>query len=133
MIERVSKGLAGFPMPPRGWPLVILLAIFILAGLVGHEPWKNDDAITIGVTADMLQRGHWLAPHLADRPYPDAPLYYWTAAVTGALFSWLLPLHDAIRLASGFWVALTLFLLYRAGRDPAGLAPAGLDPDGGRS
>ena len=124
MIERISKGLAGFPMPPRGWPLVILLAIFILAGLVGHEPWKNDDAITIGVTADMLQRGHWLAPHLADRPYPDAPLYYWTAAVTGALFSWLLPLHDAIRLASGFWVALTLFLLYRAGREWHSAEPA---------
>lgn len=104
-------------MPPRGWPLVVLLALFILAGLVGHDPWKNDDAITIGVTADMLQRGHWLAPHLADRPYPDAPLYYWTAAATGTLFSWLLPLHDAIRLASGFWVALTLFLLYRAGRE----------------
>ena len=84
MLERVSKGFGGFPMPPRGWPLVVLLALFILAGLVGHDPWKNDDAITIGVTADMLQRGHWLAPHLADRPYPDAPLYYWTAAATGA-------------------------------------------------
>lgn len=94
-----------------------LLAVFILAGLVGHDPWKSDDAITIGVVSDMLQRGHWLAPYLADRPYPDAPLYYWTAAVTGAVFSWLLPLHDAIRLASGLWVALTLFLLYRAGRE----------------
>lgn len=114
MIERVSNG---FPMPPRGWPLVALLVLFIIAGLIGHDPWKNDDAITIGVTFDMLQRGHWLAPYLADRPYPDAPLYYWTAALTGALFSWLLPLHDAIRLASGFWVALTLFLIYRAGRE----------------
>ncbi|MBI2306561.1 MAG: hypothetical protein HYU78_04590 [Rhodocyclales bacterium] len=94
-----------------------LLAVFVLAGLIGHDPWKSDDAITIGIVADMLQRGHWLAPYLADRPYPDAPLYYWTAALTGALFSWLLPLHDAIRLASGLWVALTLFLLYRAGRE----------------
>ncbi len=115
MIERIKR--SGFPLPPRGWPLVALLAVFILAGLIGHDPWKSDDAITIGVVSDMLQRGHWLAPHLADRPYPDAPLYYWTAAVTGFAFSWLLPLHDAIRLASGFWVALTLFLLYRAGRE----------------
>ncbi|MFC5300514.1 ArnT family glycosyltransferase [Azospira restricta] len=114
MIEPIKSG---FPLPPRGWPLVALLAVFILAGLIGHDPWKSDDAITIGVVADMLQRGHWLAPYLADRPYPDVPLYYWTAALTGALFSWLLPLHDAIRLASGFWVALTLFLLYRAGRE----------------
>lgn len=115
MIEPIKR--SGFPLPPRGWPLVALLAVFILAGLIGHDPWKNDDAVTIGVVADMLQRGHWLAPHLADRPYPDAPLYYWSAAVTGFAFSWLLPLHDAIRLASGFWVALILFLLYRAGRE----------------
>ena len=121
MNERISNG---FPLPPRGWPLVALLALFILAGLFGHDPWKNDDAVTIGVAADMLQRGHWLVPHLADRPYPDAPLYYWTAALTGALFSWLLPLHDAIRLASGLWVALTLFLLYRAGREWHGSEPA---------
>jgi 4-amino-4-deoxy-L-arabinose transferase-like glycosyltransferase len=121
MNERVSNG---FPLPPRGWPLVALLALFILAGLFGHDPWKNDDAVTIGVAADMLQRGHWLVPHLADRPYPDAPLYYWTAALTGALFSWLLPLHDAIRLASGLWVTLTLFLLYRAGREWHGSEPA---------
>jgi 4-amino-4-deoxy-L-arabinose transferase-like glycosyltransferase len=117
MFERTTNAFNGFPMPPRGWPLVVLLALFILAGLFGHDPWKNDDAITIGVTADMLQRGHWLLPHLADRPYPDAPLYYWTAALTGTLFSWAMPLHDAIRLASGLWVALTLFLLYRAGRE----------------
>jgi 4-amino-4-deoxy-L-arabinose transferase-like glycosyltransferase len=96
---------------------VALLVLFILSGLVGHEPWKGDDAISIGVVADMLARGHWLAPQLADQAWPAAPLYYWTAALTGALFSWLLPLHDAIRLASGLWVALILFLLYRAGRE----------------
>lgn len=121
MIERIARG---FPFPPRGWPLVALLAVFIFAGLIGHDPWKNDDAITIGVVADMLHRGHWLAPYLADQPYPDAPLYYWTAAFSGALFSLLLPLHDAIRLASGLWVALTLFLLYRAGREWHGDEPA---------
>lgn len=114
MIERIKSG---FPFPPRGWPLVALLAVFILAGLIGHDPWKPDDALTIGVAHDMLQRGHWLAPYLADRPFPDTPLYYWSAALTGALFSWLLPAHDAIRLASGLWVALTFFLLYRAGRE----------------
>jgi 4-amino-4-deoxy-L-arabinose transferase-like glycosyltransferase len=114
MIDRIKTG---FPFPPRGWPLVLLLAVFIVAGLIGHDPWKNDDALAIGIAADMLQRGHWLVPHLADHPYPDAPLYYWSAAITGGLLSWLLPLHDAIRLASGFWVALIFFLLYRAGRE----------------
>lgn len=106
-----------FPLPPRGWPLVLLLAVFIGTGLVGHDPWKNDDAITIGIVHDMILRGHWLLPHLADTPYPDAPLYYWSAALTASLFGWLLPGHDAIRLASGAWIALALWLLYRAGRE----------------
>jgi hypothetical protein len=44
----------------------------------------------------------WLALSLAGRPYPDAPLHYWVAAVNCShLFSWLLPLHEAARLASG--------------------------------
>lgn len=114
MIARVREG---FPFPPRGWPLVAMLALFLLTGLFGHEPWKNDDALTIGVVSDMLTRGHWLTPHLADRPYPDAPLYYWIAALAGAVFSLLLPLHDAVRLASGLCVALTLWLIYRASRE----------------
>lgn len=113
----MSQGFGTFPFPPRGWPLTVLLGLFIIAGLVGHEPWKSDDAVSIGVIVDMLQRGHWLTPHLADHAYPAPPLYYWTGALTGLLLSWALPLHDAIRLASGFWVALTLFLVYRAGRE----------------
>lgn len=117
MSERLLPGFSGFPLPPRGLPLVVLLALFILAGLVGHDPWKTDDAVSISIVVDMLRRGHWLIPHLAEQAYPAPPLYYWTAALTGSLFSWLLPLHDAIRLASGLWVALTLFLLYRAGRE----------------
>lgn len=68
MIKRITQG---FPFPPRGLPLVTLLLLFIVTGLIGHDPWKSDDAITIGVVTDMLQRGHWLAPYLADRPYPD--------------------------------------------------------------
>ncbi|MBW7900496.1 MAG: hypothetical protein H3C26_03410 [Rhodocyclaceae bacterium] len=112
-----GRFIHGFPFPPRGWPLAVLLALFVGTGLIGHDPWKGDDAISIGVVADMLARGHWLAPHLADQAYPAPPLYYWTAALTGALFSWLLPAHDAMRLASGLWVALILFLLYRAGRE----------------
>lgn len=107
----------GFPFPPRGWPLVLMLALFVGTGLIGHDPWKNDDALTIGVSIDMLWRGHWLTPFIADRPYPDAPLYYWIAAIGGALFGWLLPLHDAIRMSSALWVALSLWLVYRASRE----------------
>lgn len=114
--------------PPSGRALGVLLAIYILAGLTGHDPWKSDDAITIGIVHDMLSEAHWLTPHLAGSPYPDAPLYYWIAALTAKLFSWLLPLHDAARLASAAFTLLALtFILLTArelhGRENAAAAP----------
>jgi 4-amino-4-deoxy-L-arabinose transferase-like glycosyltransferase len=115
-------------MPPSGWSLAILLALYIFTGLVGHDPWKNEDAVTIGVVHTMVTNGDWLTPALAGRPYPDAPLYYWVAAVSSSLLSWLLPVHDAVRLASGVFTLLALaFILLAArelhGREQAPAAP----------
>ena len=39
----------GITLPPTGWVLAALLAIYIFSGLVGHDPWKHDDAISSGV------------------------------------------------------------------------------------
>ena len=96
----------GITLPPSGWVLAILLATYIFAGLIGHDPWKHDDAISIGVVHDILTSGQWLTPSLAGRPYPESPLYYWVAAASGFLWSWLLPLHEGARLASGLFLSL---------------------------
>lgn len=118
----------GITLPPSGWSLVILLSLYIFTGLIGHDPWKTDDAISIGIAHDMLTRGNWLMPHLAGQPYPDAPLYYWVAAGFGKIFSWLLQEHEAARLASGLFTLLALeFILLAArelhGKDYAAAAP----------
>ena len=118
----------GIALPPSGWVLAVLLATYIFTGLVGHDPWKHDDAISIGVAYDIFSSGDWLTLQLAGQSYPDAPLYYWTAAITTHLFSWLLPAHDAARLASGLYTLLALeFILLAArelhGRDHAAAAP----------
>lgn len=118
----------GISLPPSGWVLAILLAVYIFTGLIGHGPWKHDDAISIGIAYDIYSHGNWLLPHLAGQPYPDAPLYYWTAAITAHLFSWLLPVHEAARMASGLYTLLALeFILLAArelhGRDHAAAAP----------
>ena len=115
-------------MPPSGWTLAVLLALYVFTGLIGHDPWKHDDAITIGVVHDILSNGHWLTPGLAGRPYPEPPLYYWVAAAAGYLWSWLLPLHEGARLASGLFTLLALgFILLAArelhGREQAPAAP----------
>ncbi len=118
----------GITLPPSGWVLTVLLAIYILPGLIGHDPWKNDDAITIGIAYDIATNNNWLVLQAAGRIYPDAPLYYWLAAIVGKFFSWLLPFHDAARMTSGLYTLLSLeFVLLAArelhGREYAAVAP----------
>ncbi len=118
----------GIRLPPSGWMLAAMLAFYVLAGLFGRDPWKGEDAIHIGVTWSMLQHGDWLVPMLAGQPFNEPPLYYWSAALTGKALGWLLPLHEAIRLASGLWVALALMGLYYAGRELHGEEGAAASP-----
>lgn len=118
----------GIRLPPVGWVLAGMLAFYVLAGLFGRDPWKGEDAIHIGTAWDMLTYGDWLSPDLAGRAFHEPPLYYWSAALTGKIFAWLLPLHEAIRLASAIWVMLALMGLYYAAREIYGQDSAAASP-----
>ena len=103
--------------PGKAVLLGLLCLIWLGTGLVGHDPWKPDEATSFGLIYTMLQGGGWLVPLLAGEPFMDKPpLFYWTAALSAKLFAPLLPLHDGARLASGFYVALTLLFTGLAGR-----------------
>jgi 4-amino-4-deoxy-L-arabinose transferase-like glycosyltransferase len=98
--------------------VVALCFAWLLPGLVAHDPWKPDEAYTFGVVYEMVRGGSWIAPALAGEPFfKEPPLYYLTAAASALLFSPVLPLHDAARLATGFYIALTLLFCGLAGRE----------------
>jgi len=104
--------------PIKAALLTLLCAVWILTGIVGHDPWKPDEAYSFGLTYHILQSGDWLVPTLAGEPYMDKPpLFYMTAALSAKLFSPLLPLHDGARLASAFYVSITLLFVGMTGRD----------------
>jgi 4-amino-4-deoxy-L-arabinose transferase-like glycosyltransferase len=103
--------------------LVLLCAIWILLGLLGHDPWKSDDAVSFGSAYDMLKSGDWIIPHVAGVATPERPpLFYAVAAAFAWAFGGVFALHDAARLAVALCLASTLWLLAMTGRELYGRA-----------
>ncbi|MFA6971188.1 MAG: glycosyltransferase family 39 protein [Gallionella sp.] len=103
--------------PAKAFMLGLLCLAWLGTGLIGHDPWKPDDAYSFGIIYSILQGGNWLVPSLAGEPFmANPPLFYWTAAISAKLFAPLLPLHDGARLASGFYNVLMLLFLGLTGR-----------------
>jgi 4-amino-4-deoxy-L-arabinose transferase-like glycosyltransferase len=107
--------------PLKAGLLFMLCAVWVFTGLIGHDPWKPDEAYSFGLVYHIIQSGDWLVPTLAGEPYVDKPpLYYWTAAIFAKALAPLLPLHDGARLASGFYTVLTLLFAGMTGRELLG-------------
>jgi 4-amino-4-deoxy-L-arabinose transferase-like glycosyltransferase len=112
--EKIASLITGNPVTLA----VLLCAAWILLGLIGHDPWKPDEAHTFGVVYQLLKNGDWIVPTLAGEPFLDKPpLIYLTAALTGVLFSPILPMHDAARLAAGIYMALAFLFIGLTARE----------------
>lgn len=98
--------------------LIILSIIWICMGLIGHEPWKPDESQSISTIKAILTEGNLITPTAVGQQVPDyPPLYYLSAAGTAVLFSPILDLHDAARLVTGLWMAITLLMVGMTGRE----------------
>lgn len=107
---------------------VLLLGAWLALGLLGHDPWKPDEAYTFGLVYHILEKGEWVVPTLAGEPFVEKPpLFFWTATLFAKASGDILPLHDAARLASAFYVGLALLFTWLAAdrRMPAPLLLAG--------
>jgi 4-amino-4-deoxy-L-arabinose transferase-like glycosyltransferase len=111
----------GTRTPLKAVLFVLVCLAWLVPGLVGHDPWKTDDAVVFGLVFEIVRSGDPVFFQLAGEPYFEkAPLYLWVSALSGRLFGSLLPLHDAARLASGFFMAVTLGFLSLASRELLG-------------
>src|SRR5712691_6793923 len=111
-----AAGRITLPLAPV--PLALLDLAYLRPGLVGHDPWKTEDATGIGIVHQMLEHGQWIVPYLAGEPYlEDGPFHYWIAALTAKLFGLVLAPHDGARLASGVMMAAVIAFVHLAGRE----------------
>lgn len=95
--------------------LTLLVGLYLLTGITGHEPWRGDDARYFGPVFSMLQGEGLLFPAIGGLPFPEfPPLYYWVAALLSTLTGSVLPAHDGARLASALFTAMAVYWIARA-------------------
>ncbi|HET9320947.1 MAG TPA: hypothetical protein VFO27_14265 [Bryobacteraceae bacterium] len=93
----------------RGRQLLLALAaaIYVFPGLVGHDPWKQDETYVTSIVAHLERTHDWIVPRSAGLPFLEKPpLYFAVGEVATDLFQPWLPVHDAARLANALWMAI---------------------------
>lgn len=102
--------------PSAAW-VGLAAVLMLLAGVLGHDPWKPDEAFSFGIVYEYLLGQHWVIPMLAGEPFMEKPpLYFLSAAWCARLFSPWLAWHEGARLASVLWSALTLMAVWQSAR-----------------
>lgn len=87
---------------PR-WGIFALCLFYILPGLIGRDPWKNDDAASFGIMWTLAHGpwSGWLAPNIVGLPImEEGPLAFWLGALAIKCFGALLGDVMASRMAT---------------------------------
>lgn len=102
----------------HSWLLLLLSLTWLVPGLFGHAPWRNEEVEVLTVIRHMLSNGNWMIPHFGSQVFlENPPLTYWAGAIFAYLFSpWLLSLHEAARLAAAVMMGLSFLFIGMAGR-----------------
>src|SRR5450830_102198 len=101
------------PASPTGWLLLALIAcIYLLPGIIGHGPWKQDETHSFGVIHHMLVSGDYLVPTNAGQPFMEKPpLYYRTAVLFAKALSPWLNYANGARVTSVFYMLITFYFV----------------------
>jgi 4-amino-4-deoxy-L-arabinose transferase-like glycosyltransferase len=106
-----------FVLGTRTWAFALLVGLYVLPGLVGHEPWKQDETYIAEIVRNMLATGDLVVPRMAGEAFMEKPpLFYWVAGALATLAAPVLPLHDGARLATGAFLLLACAAMAQCGR-----------------
>lgn len=106
-----------FVLAGPGWAFACFVLLYALPGLVGHEPWKQDETYIAEIVRSMSATGDLVVPTMAGETFLEKPpLFYWLAAALARVFAGVLPMCDGARLAAGAFVLLACGAVARCGR-----------------
>ena len=95
--------------------LLALIVAYIVSGLLGRDPWPEDDAIGFGIMWTMARTGEWLLPAIAGELIAtDGPLAFWVGAGSIELFGNSIGAIAAARLPTILWFFLATGALWYA-------------------
>lgn len=114
-MHEAMKPLGGLRVPTR-W-VVLCAALWMCVGLLGREPYKPDEAYTVGLVKSIVESGDWVVPRLVGEPFMEKPpLFYIVAALAAQATSAWVPLHEGARLAVLLFVGVGLLAIGAAAR-----------------
>jgi 4-amino-4-deoxy-L-arabinose transferase-like glycosyltransferase len=96
----------------------LLFCAWMLPGIIGRDPWKADEAYTVGLVLNMHETGDWVVPTLGADPFMEKPpIFFITSTVFVRLLSPVLEFHEAARGACVFYMLLTILFVALASRE----------------
>jgi 4-amino-4-deoxy-L-arabinose transferase-like glycosyltransferase len=94
---------------------VCFIGLFMLTGILGHDPWKQDETYSFGIIYHFYATNSWIIPSNAGVPFMEKPpIYYWTSVLLCKVFGGMLELPDAARLASFFYMLVAVYFISKS-------------------
>lgn len=98
--------------------LLLLCAIWIVLGLIGHAPWKPLETTGISIVKTIVDGGSLIAPLAnGETSLELPPLYYLSAAASAELLSPMFAMHDGARLINILWLTIILLTVGMTSRE----------------
>ena len=96
------------------WLTSVIACIWIVSGLIGHDPWKSEEAILTGQLF-LLKTSIGSFPFSAifSGELNNYPIFSWISLTIESVTSGVMPFHDGIRLSMGIWLLLTTIFVSR--------------------
>ena len=66
----------------KPWLLLLLCLFWLIPGLIGHDPWKPDENVSMAIVSYFMRHSDWSIASIAGvQHFNQAPLYFWVAAL----------------------------------------------------